>query len=268
MNVLHPHAITPAKAVADLEVVALRHRAVRHPYLEALADGHLPDPSWALADFARQYQGYSSCFPRFLTAVISRLEKPAHRQALLANLMEESGQYDDGELALLENHGIASEWIVSVPHPELFHRFRLAVAGDDDDGEVALEVECWRETLLALLGQASGAEAVGMLGLGTEFIVPTIYQPFLRAIAHHGGLAPHDTVFFPLHTLVDDAHQLALRQIAIDFAATEGGRADLAKGMHKALALRDSFWSWLHERARSAPCAWPAESRTWHQARP
>jgi hypothetical protein len=56
-------------------------------------------------------------------------------------------------------------------------------------------------------------------------------------------------VFFPLHTLVDDAHQASLRDIATDFAATEQGRLDLAKGMHKALALRDSFWNWLHERA-------------------
>ena len=103
------------------------------------------------------------------------------------------------------------------------------MAGDVDDGEDAMEVVCWRETLLALLGQASGAEAVGLLSLGTEFIVATIYQPFLRAIAHQGGLDPRDTVFFPLHTLVDDAHQLALRQIAIDFAATEDGRADLTR---------------------------------------
>jgi hypothetical protein len=56
-------------------------------------------------------------------------------------------------------------------------------------------------------------------------------------------------VFFPLHTAVDDAHQASLRRIAIDCAADARGRADLARGMHKALALRDSFWSWLHERA-------------------
>ena len=109
VTVLHPASTSPEKAVADLEAAALSHRAVRHPYLEALADGRLPDSAWALADFALQYQGYSVHFPRFLSAVISRLEKPAHRHDLLANLMEESGQYDDRELALLENQGIASE---------------------------------------------------------------------------------------------------------------------------------------------------------------
>ena len=39
---------------------------------------------------------------------------------------------------------------------------------------------------------------------------------------------------------------ITLRDIAIDLAATEQGRLDLAKGMQKALALRCSFWSWLH----------------------
>jgi hypothetical protein len=48
---------------------------------------------------------------------------------------------------------------------------------------------------------------------------------------------------------VDDHHQATLRDIAIDLAATKQGRLDLAKGMQKALALRCSFWSWMHQRA-------------------
>jgi hypothetical protein len=136
-----------------------------------------------------------------------------------------------------------------VPHPQLFQRFRLAVAGAGEAGEEEQEVVCWREMLLAVLSQGSAAEAVGALGLGTETIVSTMYGAFVAAIGRHGDLNPRDTVFFPLHTLVDDAHQASLRQIAIDCAASEAGRADLARGMHKALALRDSFWSWLHERA-------------------
>jgi pyrroloquinoline quinone (PQQ) biosynthesis protein C len=243
--------VSAEEAVDALTATALNHRAVRHPYLAALADGTLPDPAWALADFARQYLGYVAHFPRYLTALISRLEIPAHRQALLENLMEESGQYDTAELETLAGLGIAAEWIEGVPHPQLFERFRLAVAGaGGDDAKEEPEVVSWREMLLAVLSQGSASEAVGALGLGTEAIVSTLYQAFGTAIERSGTLDPRDTVFFPLHTAVDDAHQASLRQIAIDCAASERGRADLALGMQKALALRDSFWSWLHEHAQ------------------
>jgi pyrroloquinoline quinone (PQQ) biosynthesis protein C len=246
-----PLPTDPRRAVDAMVTTALAHRAVRHPYLEALSAGTLPDPAWALADFARHYEGYSAHFPRYLTALISRLKNPAHRQALLNNLTEESGVYGQEELAALQRLDIRPEWINGIPHPVLFHRFRLAVAGPARvDEQDHLEVSCWRDMLLAVISLGSAAEAVGALGLATESIVPTLYQPFLQAIERIGNLHPRDTVFFPLHTAVDDQHQATLRQIAVDFAATETGRLELTMGMHKALALRDSFWSWLHQRAQ------------------
>ena len=270
-------AIDAERAVDALTLTAHAHRAVRHPYLAALADGSLPNLAAALADFAHQYLGYSAHFPRYLSALISRLENPAHRQLLLANLSEESGHYEPDELATLAQVGIQPEWFVGVPHPELFRRFHRAVHGSGDggaghagaaadraqsgspegdengpEGQVdELEVVCWREMFLAVLSLGSPAEAVGALGLGTESVVAAIYPQLLRAIKRQGHLHPRDTVFFSLHTLVDDAHQANLRQIAIAYAANEAGLADLARGMHKALALRDSFWSWLHERAKT-----------------
>lgn len=248
----HPQA-NAIQAVDALAASALSHRAVRHPYLSALAAGSLPNPRWALADFAQHYEGYSSHFPRFLTALISRLESAEHRQMLLENLTEESGSYTQEELDELERIGIRSEWITGIPHPQLFRRFRLAINDvNPPDQDDHLEVICWREMFLAILSQGSAAEAIGAMGLGTEWIVPEIYQPFVQAIERYPDLAPRDTVFFPLHTEVDDHHQATLRKIAIDFAASETGCRDLARGMHKALALRDSFWSWLHNRALQA----------------
>lgn len=238
------------QAVDALMAAALNHRAVRHPYLTALADGTLPDLAWALADFARHYLGYSSHFPQYLTALISKLDNPSHRQMLLDNLTEESGHYTGAELEALAATGVKQEWILGISHPELFRRFRNAVAGPGGGGtNEHLEVVCWRDMLLSVLRLGSAAEAVGALGLGTESIVPVIYAPFERAIERLGSLDPRETVFFPLHTAVDDHHQATLRQIALDFAASASGRRDLATGMHKALALRDSFWSWLHQRA-------------------
>lgn len=257
----HPESLTQAvdrdeileqaeHYVAGLAAEALDHRATVHPYLQAIGSGSLPDLHRALRDFAEHYHGYSSQFPRYLSAVISRLDNPQHRRTLLDNLQEESGHYGDSELAILQREGIEPDWIVGIPHPDLFARFRTALGlPTSPTAEEHIEVRCWRELFLDVLSHGSAAEAVGALGLGTEGIVQTIYRPFQSAIRHLETLHPRDCVFFALHTCVDDQHQESLRRIAAAFATTAEGRRDLAMGMYKALKLRDSFWSWLHARA-------------------
>ena len=164
--------------------------------------------------------------------------------------MEEAGQYDDEDLDLLAEMGIPAEWIVGVPHPLLFQRFRDALGRQETSDESEhIEVVCWRDMFLNTLGDGSPAEAVGALGLGTENIVRHLYVPFVRALEYAPDLSPRDAVFFPLHTAVDDRHQAALGNVAVDFATNPEKRFDISCGMHKALALRAGFWSWLHERA-------------------
>src|SRR5215510_5463903 len=104
-------SLSPAEQVAALAAEARQHRAVRHPYLRALADGAFADTRAALADFARHYHGYSVHFPRYLATLVGRLEDPLHRRALLENLTEESGRYPEEELAALEGIGIERAWI-------------------------------------------------------------------------------------------------------------------------------------------------------------
>ncbi len=228
---------------------ATAHRAVHHPYLLALRNKSLPDMEWALADFARQYLGYSSHFPRYLTTVIGRLEIPEHRSALMENLTEESGIYESEEMEELAEIGVEQEWIDGVPHPVLFRRFCLAAGVDQDTlSEDAVEVVCWREMFLGILSGGSTAEALGALGLGTENVVSTMYQHFLPALEVLDA-PPSETVFFPLHAAVDDHHQETLMDISRHYAATAEGRRDLLKGMRKALALRAGFWDWLHTRS-------------------
>lgn len=234
--------------VAGLAEESLRHRAVRHPYLRALAEGTLPDPQWALRDFARHYYGYSRMFPRYLTTVLSKLDRAEHRVALLQNLTEESGTYDEDEIAELTALGIDRAWYDGVPHPQLFARFARAMGAELSETDEADELVCWRETFLDTLSRGSAAEAVGALGLGTENIVSTIYVSFVEALSRT-DVPPSETVFFPLHTAVDDAHQAVLQAIAADLAQTPEGRRDLRRGMLKALQGRSALWDWLHERA-------------------
>jgi CRP-like cAMP-binding protein len=235
--------------VSQLAQESLRHRAVQHRYLTSLGEGSFPDTRWALRDFARHYYAYSCHFPRYLTTVISRLEDASHRRGLLQNLTEESGIYEEEELAELAELGVEREWIVGIPHPVLFKRFSDAMGVRRGDSAESDAVVCWREMFLQVLSHGTPAEAVGALGLGTENIVRTIYGPFVTAIERLDELEPRDTVFFPLHTAVDDHHQATLQAIAADYATTVEGRDGLRRGMLKALQLRAGFWDWLYERA-------------------
>ena len=167
----------------------------------------------------------------------------------MENLTEESGVYEAGELAELEAIGIQRDWIVGIPHPILFRRFATALGVDVRSNPESDQVACWREMFLAILGGGNAAEGLGALGLGTENIVRTLYGPFVQAIAHLGTLAPEDSVFFPLHTAVDDHHQATLQEISAAYATTPEGRVGLRRGMLKALQLRSSFWDWLYARA-------------------
>jgi pyrroloquinoline quinone (PQQ) biosynthesis protein C len=224
--------------VAGLVQRALDHRAANHPFLAELGTERL-------ALFARHYHGYSCHFPRYLTATISRLDEPAHRSPLVANLIEESGSYDDEELEVLAAAGVKPEWIVGVPHPKLFERFceTVGVTPPPSDS-VAPEVRAWREMFYRVIVDGSPAEAVGAIGIGTEAIVSHVYRPFVGAI-ERAGLDAAGTVFFPLHAEVDDNHQATLAAIAADLAADAEGRRGLELGMTKALMLRDAFFTWL-----------------------
>lgn len=244
-----PEALEPGAFVQALEAEALRHRAVKHPYLWALAEGTFPDETFALEDFARQYIGYSSRFPSYLRAVISRLEDETHRAMLGENLVEESGEYGHDEVAALEACGLRRGWFEGIPHPQLFRRFASALGLDSSSEGPAPQVEQWSDAFLSLLETSSAAGALGAIGLGTENIVGTIYQPFVAACKRCPKLSQEDSVFFSLHATVDEDHQATLREITEAHATSPEAREAIRAGMLAALGLRASFWDWLYKRA-------------------
>ena len=82
------------------------HRADKHPDPQALAAASLPAPQLALMDFAQHDCCYSVHFARYLTALTSRHENPAHRRDRLANFTEQYGHYEADELEKLRHSGI------------------------------------------------------------------------------------------------------------------------------------------------------------------
>jgi pyrroloquinoline quinone (PQQ) biosynthesis protein C len=253
---VNPPIVAPSSAahyVASLEAEARAHRAVRHPYLKALAEGLLPDCSAAVRDLTHQYLAYSSNFPRYLTSTISRLERAHHREVLLQNLAEEAGQLDEDELPLLAAAGIAHEWVEGVAHPRLYRRFLEALGMNDaylGSHPYCDEAIVWSQLFLHCC-QESAAKAVGALGLGTELIVREVYRPVLDAIIRYTAVSPSDRVFFDLHCCVDDAHGRSLVAIAVDLAEDPTQRRDIRLGMLMALNLRAFFYDHMMLRAQA-----------------
>ncbi len=228
---------------------ALSHRAINHPYLLALEKGEFQHIDEVLTDFASQYGAYSDWFSRYLTAVISKLENPTHRNHLLKNLAEENGHLHHEDLEAIRKLSIKDEWVQEIPHPQLFKRFQEAM-GVDSTQTPCVEVEIWRESFLSLLQNGSSLQAIGAIGLGTESVVKFIYKHIIEAIKKHTSLSLQQYVFFPLHTEVEDEHSLTLVEIAKELASeSEQAVLELRKGMLKALNLRAAYWDNMYERA-------------------
>ncbi len=238
--------------IEELCEQALEHRALNHPYMQQLIDGDVPDIQRALKDFVFQYSPYCFDFIRYLTATISQLEDEKHRKALLKNLVEESGNVDDENAALLPTIGIELEWINKVPHTELFRRY-LEAAGVGDEyrqkNDYADEAVIWRELFYAVCSREGPCRALGAIGLGTENIVKYIYRPFIKAIENHQNISLRDRVFFDAHVALDEQHGEALTDIAIDYATKTENRKQIKEGMLMALGIRNSFFDALQSRA-------------------
>ena len=248
-----PSGTSAGEALAPLVQEALASRGVHHPFLRRFASGDLPDPAAALRAYAWEYSGYSAWFPRYLKAVIGRLSSAEHKERLSHNLQEEQGLLDGDDCAELRRLGIDPSTVRGVPHPQLFARFCRAVGLEGKAlRSPSPAARAWRERFERYLDEATAAQAVGALGLGTEHVVKPIYEQLLEGIRRQGDLRRQDYVFFELHCLVDDQHQQDLLDIAADLAAEPGGLAGLRQGMLTALRLRCQFWDHLLRTADGA----------------
>ena len=233
--------------VNRLRAAALRHRAVNHPYLAALASGGLPRHHEAVADFAEQYANYSGLFTTFLTTLEQQLSSAEHRSRIRENIQEESGQYDSQAIKMLEDCGLRQQDFDGVTHHELFMRFTRAVGGTTSQPSFA--VRRWNQSMLQLMERPGGHEGVGALGIGTEFIVPRLYSNIERALDYLPSISSYERTFFTIHGPVDEAHQNELKAIAVELCMDAPGRRRVARGMFETLEHRACLWDWLYERA-------------------
>ena len=238
---------TSKEYIRRLRQAALHHRAVNHPYLQALSSAALPHHATAVTEFAEQYANYSGIFSQMLQTLEPALISEAHRGVIAENLSEESGHYNFETLETLADLGIKPQFFDGVPHHNLFMRFTRAVGGQPQPPSEPMRT--WCESMLKMMAEPGGHAGVGALGLGTELIVPQIYRAIESALTYLPHLSTRDTVFFTLHGPVDSHHQEELIELATELAATPSDRRRIARGTFEALDHRALFWDWLNQRA-------------------
>ena len=239
------HSGSAEQFIDALVEEVFQHKALHHPYLQRLAQGRLPNVEMALRDYSHQYSFYSNGFTTYLDHVISKLDSKEHRDALLENLVEEQGDPNAEELE-------------KRPHVEIFADFKRQIGADDafiQQNPPCTTALIWHELFLQKCASQVDGVGLGAIGLATEYIVPTIYPYFIKAIEEHTDLGERGSLFFRLHVECDEEHGDDVVEVTQAIAADVSKREAIRFGALSALNLRSAFWDAMLARALAMPAA-------------
>jgi pyrroloquinoline-quinone synthase len=200
----------------DVDALIEGRRLLDHPFYTKWVHGTLPRE--AIQEYTRQYFAFESSFPRFLSAIHSRTEDPAARQAMLENLWD-------------EEHGREN-------HRELWLRFAEGMGVAREDVETADRNEATRALVetyaTACEDPASGVAAVHAY----ERQAPAVAEAKIAGLRAHYGVEDDRTLaFWKVHEGLDVEHADAEREIL-----ERSDRERVLKGTRSAL---DAWWAFL-----------------------
>ena|SRR2546425_3569767 len=204
------------------ELIAERH-LLTHPFYTKWREGTLSRE--ALQEYARQYYAFESTFPRLLSALHTRSERPDVRQQILDNLWdEEHGEVNHAELWLRFGEGIGAE--------------RGSVRGAElNDGTRALLSTYW-----SAVSDESLAAGIAAL-YAYEGQVPEVATEKIRGLVEQYGVDdPRTLAFFTVHSTLDVEHSGAEREMIRALAPT---KADEEAVLASTRAALDAWWGFL-----------------------
>ncbi len=203
-------------------LIAERH-LLKHPFYTKWQAGTLTREE--LQDYAQQYYAFEATFPRLLSALHTRSDRPDVRQSLLDNLWdEEHGEVNHAEMWLRFAEGIGAD--------------RKSVQGADHNaGTRALLDTYWASV-------TDGPIAAGIAALyAYEGQVPEVATEKIRGLVEQYGIDdPRTLAFFTVHSTLDVEHSGAEREMIAALAPTP---ADEEAVLASTRAALDAWWGFL-----------------------
>jgi len=203
-------------------LIADRH-LLKHPFYTKWQAGTLTREE--LQDYAQQYYAFESTFPRFLSALHARTDRPDVRQSLLDNLWD-------------EEHG-------EVNHAEMWLRFGEGIGADRESVLGAARNAGTRALLDTYWSSVTdGPIAAGIAALyAYEGQVPEVATEKIRGLVERYGIDdPRTLAFFTVHSTLDVEHSGAEREMIAALAPT---RADEEAVLASTRAALDAWWGFL-----------------------
>jgi pyrroloquinoline-quinone synthase len=216
--------------LSALEAEVAAHPAVHHPFLQRFAD--TPLTIHQLRTFGLQHYQLVKLFVTYMTNVVPRIPD-ADASALFRSVFDdEFGQ-----------HTIFNS------HPAMYRAFLRSLGLDDADwGRFALlpETSDFIEFHLELTRTAHFLTALGAIGPGHEFSIPTMFDYLVRGLQRNGTVSENDTAYFTLHIVEDKDHAKVYNSLLDRYTASEESRALIREGVMRSLKARHLFWDGLH----------------------
>jgi pyrroloquinoline-quinone synthase len=175
-----------------------------------------------------QYLLYSQNFTRYVAGVMAVCENDYYRACLSENLWEESGG------CKLEER-----------HSEIFRKFLKRLDINPLKIEYADFTRIFVQQYLHETRCSDALWSSALLSLGTEAIVPRMYNIFIQGMLK-AGIPDEWLYFFHIHVECDDRHAATLKELLCSFDKESDWFERCAGALDKALTMRANFFENLY----------------------
>lgn len=205
----------------EIDAMIDERNLLTHSFYEKWVAGTLPIQT--VRTYAGQYYAFESAFPRFLSAIHSRCERPDVRQTILENLWdEEHGNENHAELWLRFAEGIGMT--------------RADVLGASPNEATQSLIDTYRRTAT----EASVAAGIASIH-AYERQVPDVASAKIAGLRRHYEVHDHRTLaFWEVHRSLDEHHAAGERAALAE--VPEEDHTAVLEATHKAL---ESWWRFL-----------------------